>query len=275
MRRRRKRKIRVLSVGVVLLLVIGCILSVVLLTGFGTWGKIEVNGSLSKVGGSSYDNENDFEYVKKYIEIMNKSDEYPKKLINLLKNNMETVNFVYNYPKKKNDEPTDSVGDVSAGEIPKLLQWDEGWGYAEYGDDIIAISGCGPTALSMVAVGLTGDDSITPYKVAKYAEENGYYVEGTGTSWSLMTEGCRQFGVEGSELPLDESVIFSALEEGNPIICSMGPGDFTDKGHFIVMTGTEDGKIQVNDPNSKTRSRLWEYETLAEQIRNLWSFEKE
>jgi len=30
------------------------------------------------------------------------------------------------------------------------------------------------------------DESYTPDKIAAYSVENGYYVEGTGTSWALM-----------------------------------------------------------------------------------------
>ncbi len=68
---------------------------------------------------------------------------------------------------------------------------------------------------------------------------------------------------------------FQYLKKGNPIICSMGPGDFTTAGHFIVLVGVEEGKIKVNDPNSKERSsKLWDYETLEPQIKNLWVFEK-
>lgn len=45
--------------------------------------------------------------------------------------------------------------DFVTGEIPALIQWDERWGYAPYGSEtIIAVSGCGPTALSMVISGL-------------------------------------------------------------------------------------------------------------------------
>ena len=109
--------------------------------------------------------------------------------------------------------------------------------------------------------------------VRRIAEENGYYEGEAGTSWSLMTEGARQFGIYGEEMGLDENMIFSALENGNPIICSMRPGDFTTTGHFIVLVGTEDGKIRVNDPNSVKRSeKLWDYETLYPQINNLWVY---
>ena len=51
-------------------------------------------------------------------------------------------------------------------------------------------------------------------------------------------------------------------------------GDFTTEGHFIVLTGYENGEIKVNDPNCRTRSTLWDYEELQGQIRNLWVFEK-
>ena len=57
----------------------------------------------------------------------------------------------------------------------------------------------------------------------------------------------------------------------NPIICSMRAGDFTTTGHYIVLVGCEDGLIRVNDPNSHANSeKLWSYEQIESQIRNLW-----
>lgn len=209
----------------------------------------------------------------KVREVMAHKDQYPEELIQLLEGNAETVDFVLGYSEKKDTAPAETVGDVTQGEIPLLLQWDERWGYAYYADDMIAVNGCGPTVISMVAAGLTGDNTITPYKVAQFSAENGYYAGDSGTSWSLMTEGARQFGIYGEEMGLSESEVFSALENGHPIICSMRPGDFTTTGHFIVLTGVEDGKIRVNDPNSRERSgKLWDYSRLEYQINNLWVF---
>lgn len=191
----------------------------------------------------------------------------------LLENNPETADFIKNYPSMKDNPPAEDIGEVTKGVIPHLLQWDERWGYQIYGDNMIAVNGCGPTAISMVAAGLTGDSSVTPYKVAKTAEEQGYYTGESGTSWSLMTDGAQQWGIRGEELGLSREEIFSALENGSPIICSMRPGDFTTTGHFIVLAGVEDGKIRVNDPNSVKRSEeLWDYETLEYQINNLWAY---
>lgn len=206
-------------------------------------------------------------YILKHL------DDYPYDLLTLLVRNTETLDFVAGYPQHKDDTPADTVGEVTKGEFPLLMQWDMRWGYATYGDGLMALNGCGPTALSMVISGLTGDNTITPYTVGQYADSQGLYVDGVGTSWELMTKGAEHFGLNAKELPLDEGVVTRALKNGQPIICSVGPGDFTTSGHFIVLVGMEDGQIRVNDPNRhSTSSQLWDYDTLAGQINNLWAY---
>lgn len=205
--------------------------------------------------------------------ILNHYEDYPEDLLEMLTHNIDILDFVLDYPQKKGNIYANRVDHTKKGVIPLLFQWDKKWGYATYGDNMLALTGCAPTALSMVIVGLTGDTSITPYVVSQYAQNNGYYVEGTGSSWSLISEGSSYFNVQARELPLSKETIFLALNDGQPIICSMRPGDFTTVGHFIVMVGTKDNKIQVYDPNSNVRSqKLWDYETLSYQINNLWSF---
>ena len=213
--------------------------------------------------------------AKEAYQSIDKTDENADTLKDLLDKNPETWEFVKNYSKMKDASPADTIGEVAAGEIPLLLQWDERWGYSVYGDNMIAVNGCGPTAVAMVVSGLLCDPSVTPYKVAKFAEEQGYYAGESGTSWTLMSEGVQSFGIWGEELGLSRSEVFSALESGCPIICSMRPGDFTTTGHFIVLTKVENGKIKVNDPNSRIRSgQLWDYERLEPQIQNLWAFSR-
>ena len=205
--------------------------------------------------------------------MIDRCQDYPEDLLKMLSRNLDMLDFVLEYPEKQGQVFADTIGEVEAGEIPLLLQYDQRWGYGDYGASSVVVSGCGPACLSMVAAGLTGDDTITPYAVAQYADQEGYYVFGTGTAWSLMSRGASHFGVEGEELPLMKSRMESALEEGRPIICVVGPGDFTTSGHFIVITGMKDGQFTVNDPNSTQRSNmLWDYETLEPQISNLWAF---
>ena len=200
-------------------------------------------------------------------------EDYPEELLELAVRNPEALDFVVRYPREKDAQPAASVGAVERGTFPQLMQWDPRWGCAPYGDGLMALNGCGPTALSMVVCGLTGDGSVTPWTVARYADEAGYYVEGAGSKWELMSTGCQHFGLSARELPLDRSVMVRALEDGQPIVCSVGPGDFTTSGHFILLTGVEDGKFRVNDPNRRSNSeKLWDYDTLAPQIRNLWAY---
>ena len=74
------------------------------------------------------------------------------------------------------------------------------------------------------------------------------------------------------ELPLVKSKMVKALEEGRPVILSLRAGDFTTSGHYIVLTGVEEGMFRVNDPNSVENSqKLWSYEQLEGQIRNIWA----
>ncbi len=196
---------------------------------------------------------------------------YPESLIELLERNPETENFVLQYPLyQPEDYDLSDTGD-GAG-VPLLMQWDKRWGYEIYGSDMIAITGCGPTCLAMAGYYITGDgETFDPAAVAAFSEKNGYYASGYGSSWTLISEGGVKLGLDVTEIPLVKKRIMDNLEVDNPIICSMRAGDFTTSGHYIVMVGTEDGLIRVNDPNSYANSeKLWSYEQLEGQIRNLW-----
>lgn len=208
-----------------------------------------------------------------FAAIYKNADAYPEKLLAALCNNPEMLDFVNGYLSADQSTSGQLTSEESAANIPLLMQWDKRWGYRSYGDNDIALSGCAPTSLSMVIIGLTKNTDATPSAVAEYAMKNDYYENGTGTRWSLMTKGAQHFGITGKEISLSKSTVFAQLEDGHPIICSMRPGDFTTAGHFIVLTGVKDGKVMLNDPNCKTRSnKLWDYDTLESQIKNLWAF---
>lgn len=200
---------------------------------------------------------------------------YPEELLELLEKNPETYEFVKNYPKKYgtvNREPLTEY--ANCNQMPLLMQWDERWGYYPYGDGVMGLTGCGPTCLSMVAIYLLGATELTPAWMADYSIQNGYCVPGHGTDWSLMEEGAEALGLLAEELPLNETTIAYHLQSGNPIICIMGPGDFTDNGHFIVLTDWEDGMVTINDPNSRANSaKQWRFEDIKYQIRNLWVYQ--
>ena len=209
--------------------------------------------------------------VKEYADLHGVSyADYPASLVALLERNPETEDFVLNYPFRQ--AWSGDMSGFSRDRVPLMLQWDTRWGYQKYGSDMLAITGCGPTSLAMAGYYLTGDPSFNPGTVAEFSRKNGYYAAGYGSSWTLISEGGPKLGLEVTELPLVKKKIVSALEAGNPVILAMGPGDFTTSGHYIVLTGVEDGAFRVNDPNSiKNSCRLWPYEELEGQIRNIWS----
>lgn len=196
--------------------------------------------------------------------------QYPKSLIELLERNPETEDFVLEYPLREEQETDLSGYDRKAG-VPLFLQWDPMWGYEIYGSDYLAVTGCGPTCLAMAGYYLTGSINMNPGDIAVFAEENGYYAAGYGSSWTLISEGSARLGLTATELPLVKGKIVKALEAGNPVILAMGEGDFTTTGHYIVLTGVEEGGFRVNDPNSVENSqKLWSYEQIESQIRNIW-----
>ncbi len=210
-----------------------------------------------------------------FEEICKNFEKYPGDLMVALANNPDMLSFVEGYLTADQEVSSTLTAAEKTQKIPHLLQWDKRWGYMSYGDDNMALSGCAPTCLSMVIIGLTGETQITPDAVGKYAMDNSYYVFGTGTNWELMTAGCLDFGIQGEIIQPTEAAVAEALQAGKPVICSMGPGDFTYGGHFIVLTDMEDGKVRVNDPNSKVRSeRMWDFETIQTQIKGLWAFTK-
>ena len=207
----------------------------------------------------------------KIQKIIENKDNYPKTLLEMLSKNSDMADYVLNYPEFKGRIFSNNIGDVTKGIYPLLLQYDTRWGYGMYGDDVIAINGCGPTSLAMIIAGLTGRNDITPYDIATYSYQNGYY--DNGTSWLLFTKGVKYYGIVGTEIPLSKLSMMNELERGHPIICSMRKGDFTTTGHIIAIVGIEDGKFVIHDPNSRDRSNmLWSYERIENQIKNLWSF---
>ena len=205
-------------------------------------------------------------------DIMN-STQYPKQLQELALKNEEALEFVYDYPTEHVKEHiVDLTEEASMDSVPLFVQWDKRWGYEKYSGNFFAASGCGPTTLSMVVVYLTHNRDASPLAVAKYSKEAGYSVDGSGSSWTLISEGCRHYGVKAKTVSLDESRMKAELDAGHPIVVNVGPGDFTDTGHFMVITGYDDEGFSINDPNSIEKSgKRWLFKNISSQIRAVWS----
>ena len=110
-------------------------------------------------------------------------------------------------------------------------------------------------------------------EIARHSEENGYYVNGQGTSWLLMSQVAKNYGITVNQMAVSQIEMENALDNGNMLICSVGAGDFTTQGHFIVIYGYTDEGFLVNDPYCKVRStKKWSFDRIKNQIKTIWRY---
>lgn len=220
--------------------------------------------------------------AEKFARMMRDRERFPSRVVEHAENNAELIDFLYLYgyadePQRAllNQRSSSFTPEEMACRMPFLYQWDARWGYAPYGTSVIGITGCGPTCLSMVMLGLTGDPRYTPRTIASYAERNGFYETGEGTCWALFQTYAEAKGLRCLQIDVTERNVFAELEAGRFLICSMGPGNFTAQGHFVVIEGVKDGKLIIHDPNSRRNSaRLWSYEEIRGEIIGAFTFWK-
>lgn len=232
--------------------------------------------SLPAAGRAISQGRTESERFLKQLESERTGEAYPEELLEMLEKNEEAYDFVTGYPNRGEymGKEINLTAEDLAGQVPLLMQWDMRWGYDSYGQDMIAVAGCGPTCMTMAYLYLTGDTSMNPRNMAEYACESGFCTQ-AGTSWEFFTAGTAGLGLSGQELPLGETQIKNALDQGNVVILSMRPGDFTTTGHFILLRGYDEKGFYVNDPNSRKNSgKQWSYDRISGQIKCLWSIGK-
>lgn len=167
------------------------------------------------------------------------------------------------------------TGIENAMDIPQMYQYLGAWADYPYGNGTIRSSGCAIVCLAMVLSYLE-DEIITPLDVVSFTG-NQYYQPGAGSTWNIFPAVASHYGHSCNNLGKSSSAIISALESGQPVIASMGPGTFTRGGHFIVLKGiTEDGKILVNDPNDNStknhNNTKFSMSLIMTEAKNFWSF---
>lgn len=259
----------------------------------GNWNLISANSYSgtaisSFISSIGYKNEGKFQNIKDAVNGINTSEEYDAIL--------HFKSFEEVTESLSSDKKEWVVGIVASGGIQQLygingfeeiflgeIHYPEGgakiphflqgnWSNVSYGSSgTIASSGCGPTALAMVVVGLTGRMDVSPATVGNWSVENGYRAL-EGSSWSLMTEGGKHFGLQVESLARkNPSRIVAELSKGHPVIASMQKGHFTQSGHFIVLRGvTRDGKILVNDSNSSENTNTtWDLSIIMNESSTL------
>ena len=157
-------------------------------------------------------------------------------------------------------------------ELPS--QWDERWGYVDYCGSALGLTGCCPTSLSMVYMGLTGKTDKTPADMAALATEDGYAIEGSGTVGDFLLDEASSLGLTCQYFWPSSASLEWYLENGFVVIVNVGPGDFTDGGHFFVAYGmASDGSVKINDPYSSVNTEKgWDADVIASQSMAMYAF---
>ena len=147
-------------------------------------------------------------------------------------------------------------------------QTDPRWADKPYGTDSIAGYACGPTAMAMVVSTLTSQ-VIDPPTMSQWSVDNGYWASQSGTYHSFIQAASKAFGLNcQSFTDRTANGLQNALLSGDLLVALMGPGHFTQGGHFIVLRGvTLDGDILVADPNSVDRSlTAWDPQIIFDEL---------
>lgn len=149
-------------------------------------------------------------------------------------------------------------------------QTDERWAQEPYGTDTIGRFGCGPAAMAMVVSTLT-DTPMDPAQMARHCVDRGYWAKQHGSYWSIVSGTAEDFGLTCTSLPPEETdleTIIHYLSTGHLLVAMVGPGHFTNGGHFIILRGiTLDGSILVADPASPERSlTTWDLDLILSEL---------
>lgn len=178
------------------------------------------------------------------------------------------------------DEPSESLsGERALGSEDGFVYYRQDWSeYKDvpYGNKTLGGYGCGPTNMAMIISSLTGE-RVSPVTLARYAEQNGMFVNGAGTAYAFITSVADRYGLKVTTCARsDSATLTSALRDGKLALTVMGPGIFSRGGHFLTLRGAADGGILIADSISYERStKLWSAETLASQMKidYYWIFE--
>ena len=120
------------------------------------------------------------------------------------------------------------------------------------------------------------DGSITPIDTAQYAIDNNHRTYSNGTSWQYFQDMANEYGLEFNQTTSKYEVLEWMENKEDPlVICSMEPGLWTSRGHFILLWNVENGIAHINDPASTRESRTENsYNIMASQCGQFFCFNK-
>lgn len=230
-----------------------------------------LNGLLKYIGGFGINNSAQTKLIQYANNNGLKLEDYPDEMINMFKYNSETEEFVEQYPTKIiNFKPEELNFNEykNAKKPPLLMQWDTRWGYMQYNGNVFGLTGSAPTCLSMVAIYVMQDISMTPVHVADFARLSGMEARPE----ALLSEGGKAMGMNVVESPKNAGRVRANLSDDRcAAICLTSGRTFS---QVIVITGVDDNnRFHINDPSSKKRSdESYNFQEISSEIKKIWIY---
>lgn len=202
---------------------------------------------------------------EKLAQIAANADQYADQgLLELALSQPDAIDFVAAYPES--DKTAQSYDDaVSVGTVPELYCWDSRWGGVDYAGRPLALTGSGPTALSMAYMAITGKGDRTPADIAQLVSDAGQTSEGSGMSGDFLTDSLGDLGLSCASTTSNADNLTQALDTNTYVLMEVSAGTLTDEAHWVIVTGeADDGSVTVYDPTSpEAASHAWDPANLA------------
>lgn len=193
-------------------------------------------------------------------------------LLELALSEPAAIDFVAAYPESdKTAQPYDDA--VSQGAVPQLWCWDSRWGGVDYAGHPLAVSGSGPTALSMAYMAITGQGDRTPADMATLVSDAGAASGDSGMAGSFLEGDLSSLGLSCTAYTSNADNLTQVLDSGTYLLMEVTAGSLTDSAHWVVVVSeNEDGSVVVYDPTSPdVSSHSWDPATVASTSTTLYA----
>jgi hypothetical protein len=178
----------------------------------------------------------------------------------------DAISFVASQPSAST-KASSYDDEVKQGTYPQLLDWDSRWGNVSYAGSVLAVTGSGPTSLSIAYMGLTGKSDKTPADIASASTSAGYATDSDPfTSDDLFSKGTADLGLTCTGYTPSSDNLYSILSEGGSVVVVKLKKDFDSPyEHWAVVTAlNDDNSVTLCDPTSKqASSHTWAMGTIA------------
>ena len=166
---------------------------------------------------------------------------------------------------------------IGGSGIKYFSQTDARWRDLAYGDDgaTMADTGCGPTAMAMVASSLT-NRNVKPDELAAYAQLSGMRDE-TGTNSNFITATSNIYGLSNRRIDYPtENALRASIGSGPTILLGTnykGVNPYTSVGHYVVTDGFDhNGMVNIKDPRGVSYNRKYKVSDLIGNTDSLWTY---